>query len=282
MNGHDGDLAMAVDLVTLPEPPRDKLIAAFITLEGPFVRLIDRMQDGSAAVDRLTWTADDVVAHVISATEIYADILRGRGSPYDALSPDAIAARNDADVAAFTDRRPGAMAKRLQAAIADVLAELRRDERRQSVAYHAGVTLAPASVASLLLGEVAVHGHDVAVAQRRPWTVGGEIADLIMHGVAAVMPHYVDRARARDVHTTYQVHLRGQTTYTLRFDGPDLRVGTGWRGPVDCHISADPWTYLLAGYGRIGPIMPALTGGVVAYGRRPWLALRLPRLITAP
>ena len=52
--------------------------------------------------------------------------------------------------------------------------------------------------------------------------------------------------------------------------------------PVDCHICADPAVHLLLSYGRIGPVRPALTGRIVAWGRRPRLALVLPRLFRAP
>jgi hypothetical protein len=45
--------------------------------------------------------------------------------------------------------------------------------------------------------------------------------------------------------------------------------------PVDCHISAEPVTFLLMSYNRIGPTMPALSGKVRVWGRRPWLATRL-------
>jgi len=51
---------------------------------------------------------------------------------------------------------------------------------------------------------------------------------------------------------------------------------------VDCVISAEPATFLLVNYGRTGPWGPAHTGKVVAWGRRPWLALGLPKTFRAP
>ena len=44
--------------------------------------------------------------------------------------------------------------------------------------------------------------------------------------------------------------------------------------PVDCVISADPETFLLVGYGRLPIGRALLRGGVLAWGRRPWLGLR--------
>jgi hypothetical protein len=40
-------------------------------------------------------------------------------------------------------------------------------------------------------------------------------------------------------------------------------------------ISADPATFMLMSYDRIGPVLPALSGKVLVWGRRPWLATRL-------
>jgi len=51
---------------------------------------------------------------------------------------------------------------------------------------------------------------------------------------------------------------------------------------ADCHLSADPWAFLLVLYGRSGPLTPALTGRILVWGRRPWLALTLPSLFLKP
>ncbi len=41
----------------------------------------------------------------------------------------------------------------------------------------------------------------------------------------------------------------------------------------DTVISADPATFLLVVYKRMNPWLAILTGRLVAWGRRPWLAL---------
>jgi hypothetical protein len=35
-------------------------------------------------------------------------------------------------------------------------------------------------------------------------------------------------------------------------------------------------------YGRQGPLRPALTGKVIAWGRKPWLAFRMQSLVQQP
>ena len=51
---------------------------------------------------------------------------------------------------------------------------------------------------------------------------------------------------------------------------------------VDCHVSADPVALLLVAYGRRSQWVPILTGRLVAWGRKPWLGVRLVRYLVAP
>jgi hypothetical protein len=51
---------------------------------------------------------------------------------------------------------------------------------------------------------------------------------------------------------------------------------------VDCVISADPVTYLLVVYGRMPLGRALLRGGMVAWGRRPWLGLCFKSLFFNP
>ena len=48
------------------------------------------------------------------------------------------------------------------------------------------------------------------------------------------------------------------------------------------HISANPVAWLLVGYGRRSQWWAAATGKIVAWGRKPWLAFRVGRLLVSP
>jgi hypothetical protein len=73
---------------------------------------------------------------------------------------------------------------------------------------------------------------------------------------------------------TYEIRLRGNgPRYVIRVaDGAAEVRAAG--GPVDCVISADPATYPLVSYGRMPLGRALLRGGILAWGRRPWLSLR--------
>jgi hypothetical protein len=53
-------------------------------------------------------------------------------------------------------------------------------------------------------------------------------------------------------------------------------------GPVDCVISADPVTYLLVVYGRMSLRRALIGGGMLAWGRRPWLGMRFKNMFFNP
>lgn len=103
-----------------------------------------------------------------------------------------------------------------------------------------------------------------------------------MRGLGLVLPHLIDPDAAAGFRATFLVRLRGQGTYTLHFEDGTVRMLTGWTGPVDARISADPATYLLSTFHRLGRIRPAVRGQVVVYGRRPWRVLSLEKLLPLP
>jgi len=104
-------------------------------------------------------------------------------------------------------------------------------------------------------------------------------------GVLPVVPYYLDAQRARGRHARYDIRLRGErgARATFTVGGGALAIEAPAPGqPADCRLSADPWAFLLVLYGRSGPIAPALTGQILAWGRRPWLALTLATMFRKP
>jgi hypothetical protein len=103
-------------------------------------------------------------------------------------------------------------------------------------------------------------------------------------GVLPVVPHYVLAERAQP-RTRYDIRLRGPSDTRVIFtvaDGALLIERWTPGSGVDCHLFADPWAFLRVLYGRCGPLGAALTGRILAWGRRPWLAFTLPTLFRKP
>jgi hypothetical protein len=84
---------------------------------------------------------------------------------------------------------------------------------------------------------------------------------------------WVDRDRARGQAAAYALRLRGQGTHRWAFH--DGRLEGRRRRPADVWISADPATILLVFYKRQSQWPAIARGRLLAWGRRPWLALTL-------
>ena len=113
----------------------------------------------------------------------------------------------------------------------------------------------------------------VAQAIRQPWPIDPGHVALIMEGLAPIVPGWVDVDRARGFTATFEVRLRGQATHVFAFQDGQLRVNPGDPGPIDAHISADPSALLLVLYRRQSQWRHIARGRLLAWGRRPWLAL---------
>jgi hypothetical protein len=113
----------------------------------------------------------------------------------------------------------------------------------------------------------------------------GEVAEGDGGVVLPVVPYYLRAERAEGRPARYDIRLRGEGASRAVFtiEGGSLTVGAPVAGQrADCYLSADPWAFLLVLYGRTGPLAPALAGRILAWGRRPWLALTLPSRFRKP
>jgi len=99
---------------------------------------------------------------------------------------------------------------------------------------------------------------------------------------AAHLQTYLDSEPAAGLSACFDVRVRGGSRHYDVIDHESLTIEAPSERRVDCHVSADPAAFLLAGYRRVGQWGPALRGQMIAWGRRPWLALRLISLLKNP
>lgn len=109
----------------------------------------------------------------------------------------------------------------------------------------------------------------------------GFLMDVIRLSPAPMRRGYV-HARAAETSATFELRVRGGTTYVLVFERGSLTIVDPPRPGIDCRVSLAPDAALLTAFGRRGVARTVLTGGAVAWGRKPWLAPQLPRLLRNP
>jgi uncharacterized damage-inducible protein DinB/putative sterol carrier protein len=228
------------------------------------------------------WSARDVAVHLAESLDLYTRMATGTSSP--AATIDAIADLNEQLVTASDERDARVLAGPIETAAAAYTATARATAGDPDVPWHAGLRTPLSTLLATTLGEVLVHGHDIARAVGAPWHASARWASTVFQGLLPVLPALTSE-RATTVRARFDVRLRGDPAARAAFSFADggLTVEPGRTTErVDCHLSADPASFLLVMYGRMGPVRPAVTGRVVAWGRRPWLGLALPSLFRRP
>jgi uncharacterized protein (TIGR03083 family) len=220
------------------------------------------------------WTVEGVVAHLITSVDRYA------------AGPTGQMARvsDPAELPALNERL-------LRAAegppLTHLLAELRArtdalldqvdgyGDAQPSYLFNGDRTVRADQALGILVGELVVHGGDIAAVADRPWPVSARDAELVLYGLEPVLPGFVHPERGGSHSARYDIRMRGGRRYAWEFRNGELDCDADPGGRFDCHISAEPSALLGVMYRRRTPGRVALTGRVTAWGRRPWLGLAL-------
>ena len=154
-----------------------------------FVRLVAGLSETDAA--QVTtgcpgWTAADVAAHVITLFR------RGLGDERRSESPEATAALNALCLTEVTERDPQTVAARIDTDGSAVLGNLRLIPDDMVFPFHAGATSTVVSGTAVILGELVIHGQDIARATGRDWPVDPADATLILSGARPLLEHWLD------------------------------------------------------------------------------------------
>jgi uncharacterized protein (TIGR03083 family) len=279
---------------TKPVVPLDREVAraAIGAAAERFTALLRDAHDIGRQAAGTDWTVAETAAHVSVVLAGFSAAIAGESQALsleqyvDADFPTRLANTNDATIA-MVDHTEAARLTEMITAGAQRFLELASavDPHLDCATpwYGPGRTRTVDCLTALALGELTVHGHDIAAGTGRPWPISAEHAKLIVGTVCPEMSPLVVRPEAgRGAPVTYEVRLRGNgPRYVIRIADGTAEVRAAGE-PVDCVISADPVAYLLVVYGRIPLGRALLRGGMVAWGRRPWLALRFKDLFFNP
>lgn len=230
------------------------------------------------------WDLTDVAVHVSHALGAVLAMSRGGGSLLDDISH--LSTLTIRLVEGEAERDLGVLADRIEASCADLVQFLEtvgEDPHRTWIVE--GTELPLSSLTCHALNELLLHGRDIALAEGVPWPIERSDAALIVRGflfpaLSALGPSMVSE-EADGVRASFDVRLRGGGAAVLRFDDGNLSVEAP-SGPVDCHLSVDPAGFLLVAWGRTSQWHAISRGQLLAWGRRPWMALRLRSLVTNP
>ncbi|MEU6928821.1 maleylpyruvate isomerase family mycothiol-dependent enzyme [Streptomyces sp. NPDC046385] len=237
--------------------------------------------DTGLPVPRLTWTVGETAAHLGQANLLMAELAAGHARPYADGTAAGIAAANEEALAAFPERAAGPLADLIvdQAlAFLDAVEERAPDE----VVETPMGPLDPAGLGAYLLTHMLGHGYDLARALGRPHMVDRARVELTLPFMVGVMPRVADPAAVAGVTARYRVRLWGGSQFGVTVADGTVTTTHGPLDRPDCTVLTEPVAFLLMALGRLDPVPVMATGRALAWGRKPWLGPRFPRMFVAP
>jgi len=233
-----------------------------------------RSADADRPVAGSEWTVRESVAHVVTVAPRYSKFPHGTQKLAD--TPASLPALNAEELQELGLRPIGELLGQLDDAVEAVIAQVEAyGDQPPEYRFHGGGLVAADVALGMLLGELLVHGWDLATAMHRRWPITGRQVSLIFSGVEPILPGWVEPARSAGHQAAYQVHLGDDRRHVLCFTHGRLSTALPAGRHIDCHIGGSPQAILLILYRRLSPWRAALTGRVLAWGRRPWLAFSL-------
>jgi hypothetical protein len=89
---------------------------------------------------------------------------------------------------------------------------------------------------------------------------------------------FVDPRVAPDAAGTYHLNVRPADDWSIVVSGGQAAIEAGRPARADLHLSVNPVVFLLTSYGLMPAWKALVSGGTIAWGRKPWRAGRFTRL----
>jgi uncharacterized protein (TIGR03083 family) len=265
---------------------RAKLHDAIRLAGDRIAEMIRDLPDTSVRVPGSDWTVGDTAAHVVLASRLYVRLLSGGSSPFTGRDSYFTDGRprspvNAQVLAELPERRPGKLADLLIEETRALLETAGRSPDDGIVRWH-WMDMDLGAFTGVALMHALEHGYDIAGALRRPFPISPADARLALRGLMAIMAPFLDKEAARGIGACLEIRIRGGARAFLLIEDEKASVHAAPPRRVDCHLSAEPVALLLVALGRVSQWGPITRGRLVAWGRKPWLAMKLTKLFPAP
>jgi uncharacterized protein (TIGR03083 family) len=261
----------------------DELLVALERAAERFVRLAGDVRDPSSPVRGSTWTAGDLVAHVTGGLEAYARYLDGDEAAVVDVSDVAGGSLTNSNAERLTEdpeRTISVLQERATRALAAVIDAATGRPLDELVPWH-GRSEPLRCLLATSLCEQLLHGRDLARSIDRPWPISKREAVLVIDNISPLLPVLINPDTTRTLEASIRILVRGGHSINLTFENGSLTVG-GQPNRFDATVSADPLAFLLVAYGRTSQWAQIPRGRLIAWGRRPWLALKLTTYLVRP
>ncbi len=264
--------------------PTEMLALARRSLMSATERLAELLAaapDSSVLAQRCEWSLQEVAAHLITGAPMFVDMANGIPGPATSLEPGYVKDFCERRIADLTETDPVKLSRLLLDGVEAFLDTTIDRPGEDPVTFQAGLPFSLFGLVGVFLGEVLLHGYDMAAALGRPWPIDPGDASLVLAAYTPVFGLQAHPERTRGLSAAFGIDLRGAGAMTARFTDGAFRVEAAG-GPVDATLSADPVAFLMVGSGRLSRYEAVALGSFAVGGNRPELAFDFPTLFVFP
>lgn len=260
--------------VPLVDTSRDELRDRISLAHSRFDDLV-RTADPAARPPGHRWTVHQILAHMVTVGYRYRQLARG-SDYHHAADPRDTATLNQAELeAAMAPVAELAEELRSVSAEIDGFFDANSDDR-PVFPFHSFGMVSGITGQTSWLGELLLHGEDIARAVHIPWPLAERDMLLILRGACELAPRYLRSGTDTETNISVAVQIPDAQPYLIHIhDGVvDMRERRAADRPdAVLRVPGSTLTQLL--YQRIGPLTAARRGLRIVGGRRPWAALTL-------
>ncbi|OBI44431.1 hypothetical protein [Mycobacterium sp. E796] len=270
------------EYVALVDTTRHELRDRIEAARNRFDRLA-RTADPLARPPGSRWNVQQTVAHVLTVAHRYRELAHGR-EPRRGATAGELRAVNQAELeVALAPMHE--LADQIQALAPEIdgYFDMLADSRA-TVQFHTGVVVDDITAQTNWLGELLLHGYDIARGVKAPWELCERDMLLVSRGMVQIGAGYPLREGVSpDVDLSVAFELAGARPYLAH-----IHCGTAEFRPrrpndrPDAVLRTPASTFALMLYQRIGPFTAVRRGLRIVGGRKPWRALKLQSCFERP
>jgi hypothetical protein len=230
---------------------------------------------------RSNWTVGEAAAHLAITQGQFREWLEGATSPQGDGRIEEFAAVNAQSLADFRERDGARLADLIATRTQAFLAASGRYPEHHMTRLHSGTWDLPTCMGSMLC-HLLMHACPIAIALHRPLPVEPAHLALLFPFFKAAMKGDISQGANPRLNACLEVRVRGGRRFAIQFENGHVTVEDAPTKRVDCYLSADPVAFLLVAVGIVSQWGPIARGKLVAWGLKPWLALRLKSYLPNP
>jgi hypothetical protein len=265
--------------------PTEMLVVARRSVMSATERVADLLAsapDVNVLAHRCEWSLREVAAHLITGAPMFTDMANGIPGPAASLEKRYVREFCERRIADVCETDPVKLSRLLLDAIEEFLDTTVDRPGDDPITFQADLPHTLFGLVGVFLGEVLLHGYDMAASLGHPWPIDGGDAALVLAAYTPLLAVWeVDPERTTGLTGAIGIALRGVGEMTARFTDGSLAIEAAG-GPVDATLSADPVAYLMVGSGRLSRYEAVALGAITVGGDRPGLAFDFPTLFVYP